>query len=44
MKEFIFGNDAGYRPAVLLKKELFLKHFSRILSIYSVANIIEQLV
>ena len=31
MKDFIFGNISGYRPAVLLKKEFFLKHFSKIL-------------
>ena len=43
VKEFIFDNAAGYRSAVLLQRELFLWHFSRILSIGSVGKIIEQL-
>ena len=43
LKEFIFGNVAGYRPAVLLKKLFFLRHFSRILPIDSVGKMIEQL-
>ena len=29
MKEFIFGNVAGYRPAVLPKKEFFPKLLPR---------------
>ena len=33
MKEFISDNVAGYRPAVLLRKKFFLRHFSRILHI-----------
>ena len=43
MKEFIFGNGAGYRRAVLLEKESFLRHFSKILPIDSVGKIVEQL-
>ena len=43
MKEFIFGNVAGYRLAVLLKQEFFPRHFSRILPIDSVGKNIEQL-
>ena len=38
-----FGNVTGYRAAVLLKKELLLRYFSRILSIDTVSKIMEQL-
>ena len=42
-EEFIFANVTGYRPAVLLKKEFFLRHFSKILPIDSVGKIIDKL-
>lgn len=38
-----FGNVTGYRAAVSVKKELLLRHFSRILSIDTVSKIMEQL-
>ena len=43
VKDFIFGNVASYIPAILLKKKLFLRHFSRILLRDSVGKITEQL-
>ena len=44
-KRSILDNVAGYRPAALLEKEFFLRHFSSILSIDSVGKVtIEQLV
>ena len=42
VKEFIFDNVAGCRPIVLLKKEFFLRHFSRILPQDLVCKVIEQ--
>ena len=42
-KKFIFGNIASYMTATLLKREVFLRHFSRIFPTNSVGKIIEHL-
>ena len=38
-----FGNVAGYLTAALLRKKLFLRHFSSTLPLDSVVKIMEQL-